>query len=91
MPKRIVYFVNTIDKYEKDIFANNGASMLLDANEFEVYDMLRDEYDRYVIANAMKKVSGAAVSVYDRNGSYHFEEEISAIKCVSFEKPRRYL
>ena len=38
------------------------------------------------IANAMKKVSGAAVSVYDRNGSYHFEEEISAIKCVSFEK-----
>ena len=86
LPKRIVYFVNTIDKYEKDIFANNGASMLLDANEFEVYDMLRDEYDRYVIANAMKKVSGAAVSVYDRNGSYHFEEEISAIKCVSFEK-----
>ena len=51
LPKRIVYFVNTIDKYEKDIFANNGASMLLDANEFEVYDMLRDEYDRYVIAN----------------------------------------
>ena len=86
LPKRIVYFVNTIDKYEKDIFANNGASMLLDANEFEVYDMLRDEYDRYVIANAMKKVSGAAVSVYDRNGGYHFEEEISAIKCVSFEK-----
>lgn len=86
LPKRIVYFVNTIDKYEKDIFANNGASMLLDANEFEVYDMLRDEYDRYVISNAMKKVSGAAVSVYDRNGSYHFEEEISAIKCVSFEK-----
>ena len=86
LPKRIVYFVNTIDKYEKDIFANNGASILLDANEFEVYDMLRDEYDRYVIANAMKKVSGAAVSVYDRNGSYHFEEEISAIKCVSFEK-----
>ena len=86
LPKRIVYFVNTIDKYEKDIFANNGASMLLDANEFEVYDMLRDEYDRYVIANSMKKVSGAAVSVYDRNGSYHFEEEISAIKCVSFEK-----
>ena len=86
LPKRIVYFVNTIDKYEKDIFANNGASMPLDANEFEVYDMLRDEYDRYVIANAMKKVSGAAVSVYDRNGGYHFEEEISAIKCVSFEK-----
>lgn len=26
------------------------------------------------------------MSVYDRNGSYHFEEEISAIKCVSFEK-----
>lgn len=86
LPKRVFYFIETIDNYERDFFADFGISEMLNSNELYIADCLKDSEKRKQLISCLEKIQGAATSVYDRNGAYELKNELAEVKSITLTK-----
>ncbi len=86
LPKRLLYFANTMPRYEQDIIRSFGLDILIDGTELDIADMLKSPENRKNISECMHKVGGSATGVYERNNGYNLSKDVAAIKTITFHR-----
>ncbi len=86
LPKRLFYFVNVIDNYERRFFTDYGLEEVLEATELEMDEILRDPEKSRRLADCLNKIGGAATDVTARTNGYALGDEVGALKYITLRK-----
>ncbi|MDY3031313.1 MAG: hypothetical protein SOS24_06085, partial [Clostridia bacterium] len=86
LPKRIQYFTDIMENYEKGFFKEYGVEHLLGKTEIVIGEAIRDNETRRKLSECMNKISKSAVDVLSRNCGYKFAEELNELKVIDFHK-----
>ena len=74
LPKRIQYFIDIAEDYEKGFFKEYGVEHLLGKTEIVIAEAIRDNETRRKLSECMNKISKSAVDVISRNCGSKFAE-----------------
>ena len=86
LPKRLLYFADTMPKYEQNIIRGFGLDILIDGTELDIADMLKNADNRKVISECMHKVGGSASGVYERNNGYNLSKDVAAMQIITLHR-----
>lgn len=86
LPRRISYFTDIMDEYEKGFFTQYGVDKVLGASELETGELIKDNTFRNQLADCMQKISGEAASIIDRNCGHSFSEELRNLKIINLHR-----
>ena len=86
LPKRIFYYLETIDLADKRKFENYGLTDLMDTNELLIADMIKDPNVKKRLIEALNKIQMSTGDVHARSNAYRFQNELAEYEFVSIEK-----
>ena len=86
LPKRIAYFTEIIDTYEKGYFEEYGVQDLIGKTEIYISDSIKDVETRQNLIACMDKINGATFDALTRDSAKSFSEELSALKVIDMQK-----
>lgn len=86
LPKRIQYFTEYIENYERNFFEQYGVTNFLNKTELYIADSLKDSETRNNLIACMEKIRDAATDVLTRNCSSGFAKELAELKVITLHK-----
>lgn len=86
LPKRIQYFTDIMENYEKEFFEEYGIEHLLGKTEIVIGEAIRDNETRRKLSECMNKIGSSATDVLSRNCGYKFAEELNELKVIELHK-----
>ena len=86
LPKRIKYFIDISETYEKNFFSKYNVENLLNENEIGIGEAIKDTEIRQKLSECMQHIGGAATDVISRNCGYKFAEELKTLQVINLHK-----
>ena len=86
LEKRIAYFTELIDNYERGFFREYGVEGLLNNTDIGISDMIRDAQVRGRMIDCMKKIQGATSDAMARGNASLLAEELASLKNVTLHR-----
>ena len=77
IPKKLRYYIDTIDLYDKQKFEDNGLSELTEASELEIADFIKDGEKRQQLMDCLNEIQNKTSDVHARSNAYNIRNDLA--------------
>ncbi len=86
IPKRLRYYIDTIDLYDKQKFEDNGLSELTEASELEIADFIKNSEKRQRLMDCLNEIQNKTSDVHARGNAYNIRNDLAEMKIINLHK-----
>ena len=86
IPKKLRYYIDTIDLYDKQKFEDNGLSELTEASELEIADFIKNSEKRQRLMDCLNEIQNKTSDVHARGNAYNIRNDLAEMKIINLHK-----
>lgn len=86
IPKRLLYYIDTIDLSDKNIFNEFNLSEILDANEIKIAELIKNPEKRQQIIDCLEYMQTYAVTMDARSNAYLIAIDLKELQFINLHK-----
>ncbi len=90
LPKRLFYYIQTIDNYDKRKLEQNGLPEFMNANELLIADYIKDPDVKTHLVEVLEKIYMGTSGIYTRNYGRKLQDELAEVKSILIDENRDF-